>query len=170
MAEAVVDQAPVQSEPKKSKLWLFIVLGVLVLGGGGAGAYFAFGAKHEAPAKADSKGAKEAAPKGPALYISLDPPFVVNFDAQQAVRFLQITVQVMTRDVATQTLLKENDPVIRNNLLLLFGGQKYEVVSTREGKEQLRTEALEAVRKTLKAEGGNPELVEAVYFTSLVMQ
>ena len=51
-----------------------------------------------------------------------------------------------------------------------FGGQKYSVVSTREGKEALRTQTLAAVRKIVAGAGGKPEKLEAVYFTSFVMQ
>jgi flagellar protein FliL len=109
-------------------------------------------------------------PAGPPLFLALDPPFVVNFDAEQAVRFLQIAVQVETRDPATIELLKTNDPVVRNDLLLLFANQKYAQLSTREGKEALRNQALESVRKVLSRAGGQPERLEAVYFTSFVMQ
>jgi len=76
----------------------------------------------------------------------------------------------MSRDPATIEVLKANDPVVRNDLLLLFGGQKYSVVSTREGKEGLRQQTLAAVRKIVAGAGGKPEKVEAVYFTSFVMQ
>jgi len=86
------------------------------------------------------------------------------------VRFLQIAVQLETRDPATIELLKTNDPVVRNDLLLLFANQKYAQLSTREGKETLRVQALEAVRKVLATAGGHPERLEAVYFTSFVMQ
>jgi flagellar protein FliL len=150
----------------KSKKTLIIVmlLAVLLLAGGGVGAWFAFapqGKKHAA--------AKQE-PLAPPQYVALDPPFVVNFEADQQVRFLQVTAQLMSRDAATIELLKTNDPVVRNDLLLLFGGQKYSVVSTREGKEALRTQTLAAVRKIVAAAGGKPEKVEAVYFTSFVMQ
>jgi flagellar FliL protein len=86
------------------------------------------------------------------------------------VRFLQVTAQLMSRDPATIELLKTNDPVVRNDLLMLFGGQKYAVVSTREGKESLRAQTLAAVRKIVANAGGKPEKLEAVYFTSFVMQ
>ena len=67
-------------------------------------------------------------------------------------------------------LLKTNDPVVRNDLLLLFGNQKYEVLATRDGKEKLRTEALAAVRQVVQGAGGKPDHIEQVYFTSFVMQ
>jgi len=104
------------------------------------------------------------------LYVALDPPFVVNFEGEQLVRFLQITVQVMTRDPATVEVLKANDPVVRNDLLMLFANQKYEVVAARAGKEKLRSDALAAIRHVLESSGGKADHVEQVYFTSFVMQ
>ena len=122
-------------------------------------------------ANSHRKAAAEAhQPPGPPLYLALDPPFVVNFQADQLVRFLQVSVEVMSRDQKTLDLLKSNDPVLRNDLLILFANQKYTVLATPEGKEQLRTEALAAIRKDLVQAGGDPKLVEAVYFTSFVMQ
>jgi flagellar FliL protein len=66
--------------------------------------------------------------------------------------------------------VKANDPVVRNDLLLLLGGQHYATISTREGKEKLREQALESVRRVVTNAGGKADKVEAVYFTSFVMQ
>jgi flagellar protein FliL len=154
--------------------WITIIIAVvLVVAGAGAGAFlgpfFRSSPTAASNQKAANKPAKEVV-KGPPLYAALDPPFVVNFEADQAVRFLQITVQAMSRDQHTLDLLKANDPVVRNDLLLLFGNQKYTTISTSAGKEKLRADALDAVRKVIAGAGGKPELVEAVYFTSFVMQ
>ena len=169
MSDATVDAAAGDAAPKKGKgktLLIVIVLAVVLLAGGGAAAFFLLGS-HGKDKKAE---AKKEEPAAPALYVALDPPFVVNFEAEQQVRFLQVTAQLMTRDPKIAELLKANDPVVRNDLLLLFGNQKYTVISTREGKESLRKETLDAVRKIVKTAGGKPEGVEAVYFTSFVMQ
>jgi flagellar protein FliL len=117
-----------------------------------------------------SRTAAASKPSGPPLYLSLDPPFVVNFQADQLVRFLQVSVEVMSRDPKTLELLKDNDPVVRNDLLILFADQKYSVLATPAGKEQLRADALVAIRKDLAQAGGDPSKLEAVYFTSFVMQ
>jgi flagellar basal body-associated protein FliL len=191
------EAAPVKGD--KSKLILIVVIGflsMLLVGGGVAGFFLLRGQGDSAdteavaeeteeavaadkdeekkPAKADKKDkgkkAKDAAPKGPALYVSLEPPFVVNFAPGQPARFLQITAQLMTRDAATAQLLKDNDPLVRNDLLMLFATQTYEGISAAEGKETLRNAALNAVRNVVKTEGGSPDNVEAVYFTSIVMQ
>jgi len=192
-------EAP-RAAPGKSQLMLVViiaVLGTLLIGGGITGflLYRSSGSSHaeaeqassdESPAadegkKSDtkkkegtkSKGKKDKegdAAKTAPLYIPLDPPFVVNFEASQSARFLQVTIELMTRDAATAALLKENNPLVRNDLLLLFGNQAFATVGTREGKETLRKQALDAVRGVIKAEGGKPDLLEAVYFTSFVMQ
>ena len=144
------------------------IVAALVLGGGGAGAYFAFAGK-----KDDAKGAaKEAEQKEvlPPRYVNLDPPFVVNFEAEAAVRFLQVTIGIMTRDLHTEELLKQNDPRVRNDMLMILSGQNYASVSTTEGKEALRTRCLEAIRTIVREMGGKADKVEALYFTSFVMQ
>ncbi|MEJ0039063.1 MAG: flagellar basal body-associated FliL family protein [Gammaproteobacteria bacterium] len=166
--EAAPGQAGV-APPKKGKLGLLLaIVAVLVVGGGGAAAYFVLGG-HKDPKATAAQKAKEAE-KTPALYVALDPPFVVNFEAEQLVRFLQVTVQVMSRDPVTAELIKTNDPVVRNDLLLLLGNQSYATISSRDGKEKLRQQALEAVRKVVTGAGGKAEKVEAIYFTSFVMQ
>lgn len=155
------------AKPKSKKGLIIVILAVLVLGGGGAGAYFAFAGK------GDEKGAKEVkheAVKLPPRYITLDPPFVVNFEAEAAVRFLQVTVGIMTRDPEVEKLLKDNDPRVRNDLLMILGGQTLATVSTTEGKEALRTRCLEAVRTIVKELGADDKKIEALYFTSFVMQ
>jgi flagellar FliL protein len=150
---------------------IFLVITLLVLAVGGTAAYFLLSASPSKDKKAAAEEAKHAAPaKGPAIYVALDPPFVVNFEAEQMVRFLQVTVQVMSRDQATIDLVKANDPVVRNDLLLLLGNQTYAAISTLEGKEKLRQHALEAVRKVVTTAGGKGEQIEAIYFTSFVMQ
>jgi flagellar FliL protein len=164
MAEIpVLEAAPAAKPPGKHKrLALIITAAVIVLGG--AGGWLLFARKTSAHPKSEI--AALAAP----VYIALDPPFVVNFEAQQLVRFLQVTVQLMTRDPQTVELLHANDPAVRNDLLLLFGNQRYEVISTRAGKEALRQQALDTARHVVAQAGGKPDHVEAVYFTSFVMQ
>ena len=147
--------------------WLIIGIGAAVLVVGLGAALFLMRGHSAA---SHSKAAAEHNPLSPPLYLALDPPFVVNFQADQLVRFLQVSIQVMSRDEKTLDLLKANDPVLRNDLLILLANQKYAAIATPAGKEQLRADALAAIRKDLVQAGGDPKLVEAVYFTSFVMQ
>jgi len=156
--------------PRKSrKGLLIIIISVVVLAGGGAGAYFAFA--HKGTDK-KSEAAKKEEPKVklPAQFVELDPPFVVNFEPGSSSRFLQVAVQLMTRNPEMVEFLKRNSPIVRNDLLLLLGNKRPEDVTTQAQKEALRAAALDSVRKIVSQEGGKADEVEAVYFTSFVMQ
>jgi flagellar protein FliL len=149
---------------KRRMPWLIIGIAaaVLIIG---LGAAFVLLHGHSGHAKAAA-----ATPAAPPIYLALDPPFVVNFQADQVVRFLQVSVEVMSRDQKTLDLLKANDPVARNDLLIMFANQQYATLATPAGKEALRTQALDSLRKVLAQAGGDPKKLEAVYFTSFVMQ
>jgi len=105
----------------------------------------------------------------PAQYFSFDPPLVVNFDDTQAVRFLQLQIDVMARDEKVIEQVKQNSPAIRNNLLMLMNNRDYKTLMTREGKEALRQECLKEVQRILKKETGATG-VEDLYFSSFVVQ
>jgi flagellar protein FliL len=185
------DAAKAKQEPaaKKggSKLLIIIAAAVVALGAAGGGAWFFMnkGNADEATADADEgehdatdaksekgkKGKKgKEVPKLPAIYVEFEPPFVVNFDAKGVMRFLQVSIQVLTRDHETSELIKQHEPKIRNNMLLLLGSQTYDTISTVEGKETLRKQALETISKVVGDEGGKTKEVEDLYFTSFVMQ
>lgn len=151
---------------KKSKLPLIVAAAVVVLAGGGGGAWFFMGKGKE------GEGEKEAekAVVLPAVYVPFEPPFVVNFDSGGKARFLQVAIEVMTRDPHVAEELELHKPVIRNDVLLLLSNQEYETLSSREGKEKLQHEALEAIRHVIETNGGHAEAVESVLFTSFVMQ
>lgn len=156
--------AAAKTPPARGKAKLLVITFVLiaVLGAAGAGVYFM--------RKGAGTEAKVAAKHVEPIYVALDPPFVVNFESNGLVRFLQVTVQAMSQDAATADLIKRHDPVIRNGLLMLFSGQTYESLKTTAGKEQLRQAALVEVRKIITAEGGKGAEVKNLYFTSFVMQ
>ena len=154
--------------PKKGGKGLIImIIAALVLGGGGFGAWKAFSGGADGN---DAKEEEEVKNLLPPVYVNLDPPFVVNFEAEAAVRFLQVTVSIMTRDPETEKLLKDNDARVRNDMLMILSGQNYASVATNDGKEALRAKCLEAARTIIKDMRGKPEKIEALYFTSFVMQ
>lgn len=109
-------------------------------------------------------------PSGPPIYQSLHPPLVVNFkDAAGEAHFMQITMEVMSRDQNIVNLVREHTPAIRNGLLLLYGQSIYEVITTREGKEQMLADGLAEIERIILETTGETG-VEAVYFTALVVQ
>ena len=163
---------------KKILIWGFVA-GTLI-GGSAAAALFLTGGLDRFLAGADQVAGsgeptddnKPPAPKvnaNPPQYVSLDPPFVVNFSDEGLLRYLQISVSLMTRDKEIVDAAVNNMPHIRNNLILLFGGQNFETLDSTEGKEKLRAAALAEIQGIMSKETGSPG-IEAVYFTNFVMQ
>ena len=148
----------------KSKLLIAGALAVVLIGGG-VGGFLYWQSAHAEP-----KTAEKPAPPAPMLFVPVEPVFVVNFQGDQSVRFLQLEVQLASRDAATIELIKANDPLIRNDLVMLFAEQSAAGLTTSAGKQKLRADALREVRRIVKSVGGPPESVEAVLFTTFVMQ
>ena len=94
---------------------------------------------------------------------------MVNFRDDQAVRYLQVGVTLMSHDQGALDSAREAQPVIRNQLLMLFSGQNYQTLIDAAGKQKLQAQALSAVQKIVQDRTGKPG-VEALYFTSFVMQ
>jgi flagellar FliL protein len=166
---------------KKGKLPVIIIAAVVLVGGGGAGAWFAF--KHKPAVAADAQAAagdkdkseksensEKSAKKSPPLYYKFDPAFVVNFGGEGSARYLQVTVEAMAREQGILETLKNDEPAVRNDLVMLFSGQDNATLMSPEGKDKLRGQTLEAIRKVLNSEGAKGSQVEAVYFTSFVIQ
>ena len=107
---------------------------------------------------------------GPALYTSLHPPIVVNFkDKMGDPHFMQITMEVMSRDQGVINSVREHTAAVRNGLILLYSSAVYEEVTTNEGKEKMLADGLAKVQEVMTEVSGEAG-VEAVYFTNLVIQ
>ena len=112
--------------------------------------------------------AKQKSSKEP-IYYAFDPAFVVNFNDGKNIRYLQLTMEVMTYDASVVDDLEKHMPVIRNNLIMMLSNLNYEVINTVAGKRKLQDEALTEIKSILMDKTGR-EGVEEVYFTGFVMQ
>lgn len=151
----------------KKNLILYIVIGVLILALGGLGAMFLLKGGDKAEGEAGTEHAAADTVKV-AHYLALDK-LIVNFGQGSPVRFMQVDLQLMSYDPEALKALTVHMPVVRNDILLLLGSQRYESVSTAEGKEALRVAVLEKVQQILDLHEKDKK-VEAVYFTEFVMQ
>lgn len=180
--EATADEKPVPAPaPAKSgsKKLLLIIGAIFLLAAGAGGGYFLSAkntSQHTAKSSSadsehgtDEEGGEHDAPKGVSHYLPLQPPFVINLADEEASRYLQVEIELMSHDAKAIENVKTHMPRIRNSLLLLLGQQRVSELTTREGKEQLQARLLDEIRKIMEAETGKPG-VDAVYFTSFVMQ
>ena len=157
MSATAENVAPVVKKKGKRGLLAILAVAVMAIGAGG------FFLLHK-------KGPEEAKPvHREALYQALDPSFVVNFQDERALRFLQVGITVMSHDPEAIQAVKDTDPVIRNALVMLFSGQDATTLTDAKGTQKLQAEALAAVPKIVADKTGKPG-IDALYFTSFVMQ
>ncbi len=161
-------EAPAAEAPKKGgkgKLIAIVaVVGVLLLGGGGAGAWLLLGKKSTDQSGAEAK----VAPKKMPVFVELDM-FTVNLKDNDDERFMQVKLVAEVKDTPSGEMLKTLMPSVRNEILLLLGSKQAGEVATREGKEKLAQEIVASANKVLE---GTPaaKSVEGVNFTHLIVQ
>ncbi len=172
MAEAAKKEAAAGTQPKakKGSKLPWILIGVAVLAAGGVGAWFALKPAKHADAAAAGSASAPPVPHAAPIYYKFDPAFVVNFGGEGSARYFQVTVEAMSRDQAVLDVLKNNEPAVRNDLVLLYSSQDNATLLSVDGKEKLRAATLAAMRKVLDEEGADGKLIEQVYFTSFVIQ
>ena len=153
------------SKPKRSLLVPALIAVFAAAAAGGGVWYFTQG-------KAQAEASKEAKPKtpAPAQYFALDPAFVVNLSGPiDGPRYLQVEVQLMTRDPLALAALQTHAPAIRAKLLMLFSQVEPTQIADRAGKEKLQAASLAEVQKVLLAETGK-KCADDLLFTSFVTQ
>jgi flagellar FliL protein len=115
--------------------------------------------------------AESAAGEAAARYFLLEPTFVANFGHSPTGRlqYLKADVTLRISSDEAEAALRRHSPYLRNSLVLLFSRQDDDAVVSPEGREQLRRDALDAVRAILVQEEGKP-YVEDLVFSNFVVQ
>jgi flagellar FliL protein len=161
------DAKPVPVGGKPKKLLIIAVAAVLVLVLGGGGAWFFLKKPSAEHGKAQAK--QNALPK-PAQYFAMDPAFVVNLDStDDGPRYLQLEVQLVTRDPEEFKQVQENAPAIRAHLLMLFSQVQAKDIADIAGRKKLQAAALAEAQKLMTAETGH-KCIDDLLFTSFVTQ
>lgn len=110
----------------------------------------------------------EALPK-PAIYYPIKPPITASFSVRGRQRYLQAEITLMMREDDALSAVELHQPMLRNALVMIINGATYEEIQTAEGKELLRQQCLQELRRLLEQEIGKPG-IEQVLFTNFVMQ
>ncbi|WP_017476619.1 flagellar basal body-associated protein FliL [Pseudomonas sp. PAMC 26793] len=122
------------------------------------------------PTAALAEEAKEGeAPK--VSYISLNPPFVGNYglDGTAKLKVFKADIALRVTGPEAAAAVKANDALIRNQLVALFTQQTSDAMSSVDGKEKLRQEALKQTQQVMNDETGKPQ-VEDLLFNNLIIQ
>jgi len=167
----------------KKKLFLIIGLAVLLVAISVGGTVVTL--KLLAPGHSDEVAEEKKGPEplAPAIYYQMTPNFTINFNVNGRQRYLQAELTLLYRAPELEELLKLHMPAIRNGLVMLFSSKSFDELQTTDGKEALRTQALDVIHgileKEQKAAHAGEEAdkepvsypnVEQVLFTNFVMQ
>ncbi len=157
------------SAGKGGKLPLILSVVAVIAVASAAGTWY-WASRRTAEAEQAAAEATRSKLPAPAQYLALEPPFVVNLSGgTDGPRYLQVEIQLMTRNQAALADLQRHSPAIRARLLMLLAQQTPEGIADRKGKEKLQTQALAEVQKLMRAETG-ADAAEALLFTSFVTQ
>jgi flagellar FliL protein len=133
----------------------------------GLGVFMLTGNDGEEIAEQQSEPVKQAP-----VYYTIEEPFIVNFSEQSngQVRYMQVKMKVMARSQAVIDAVKTHLPAIQHELLMLLYSQNYDGLLTSEGTQALQQACLETINRILQSETSLENELEAVYFTSFLMQ
>ncbi|WP_342132286.1 flagellar basal body-associated FliL family protein [Hydrogenophaga sp. OTU3427] len=161
-----------EAAPKKGKKMLIIILAVvilLVVAGGGA-AFFLMkkkGGEEEGGEAAPAKAHVDL--KSPPTFLPLEN-MVINLADPGGNRFAQVGITLQVDNVKTGDAVKAFMPSIRNGILLLLSQRTTEELLQVQGKEQLANDIIAEVSRQLGYEGKKPSPIQAVLFSSFIVQ
>lgn len=142
---------------RKSSKWKWIVL-VLLLGMAGSGAYLGWsyffqGTGVVAEARPEAKVEREM------------DTFLVNLADPGGKRYLKISMKLVLNNAQAAAQFNARSAELRDSVLLLLSGKKYDDIATFAGKMALKQEAIAQLNQKL----GQGQ-VEDIYFTELLVQ
>lgn len=105
----------------------------------------------------------------PAVYINLMPHLVGNYaPGSNKLKYYKADIALRTSS-ENKAKVEMHEPLIRDQLILLFAQKTDQDFASIEGKEAIRQDALQRIRQVLQQEEGLP-LVDDLLFNNLVVQ
>jgi flagellar FliL protein len=127
-------------------------------------------AGHEQAGDEEQEGDAHGEEAKPIVYLPLKPAFAASFKNNPEARMVQIEITLGSTDEAILGAVEKHMPILRNNLLLILGGEDPSVLKTPEGKEALRAKIKDEIKKIVIEQTDKKVGVDEVFFTGFVMQ
>lgn len=128
-------------------------------------------------------------------YLSIKPPLIVNYGGIGKIKFIKVEISMRVENNLNAIEVTHHMPLIRDTLIMFLSGMTDEQISSGEGKEFMRQQALTKINEAIvlqthsnhnEAEGKNaepekdehkksnraakPEPVSDLFFDNLVVQ
>jgi len=195
MANAKPTDAEASAAPsqKKSKLMLFIVIGVVALSLIGGAAFFLLKKPTPAEGEDDAEATTHAPAKKkkvdhntPPVFYKFDKPFTVKLQTAEQDSYLQTEVQFKLQDPHVQELIKQYEPELKHRITLAMMGKKASDLLTAAGVQRLANELRDVANHVIEppapqknpptaesepAENAEPDApIQAVLFSTFILQ
>lgn len=155
---------------KKKLIIIIVIVLLLVAIAVGVTVFLMSGDEEDSETGKSAEVAEEVAEvKIPAQYIKLKPRFIVNFNIGTRQRFLQTSIEIMTRSQGVVDAVELHNPMLRNEIVRILSNQDFKALRTPEGRTDLKAKLQDQLETLIKREA-NIEGIEAVLFTDFVMQ
>lgn len=164
---AQIEKEVAVEKPSKKPLIILIIAIILSLAAGAGGMFYYM--KQQVAHEVEEACAEPPPPVITTIYNELTKPLIVNFPQGSSIKLVKITLSLSAGDDATIALLKKNEPMLLNNLLMLISAQNTDALKTHEGKVALRDAIFDNVTEMLEKMSPEAEIKE-VFFTSFIMQ
>jgi flagellar FliL protein len=168
-----LDQATPEAEGGGKKKLIIIIVSVLLVIGIAVGATIFLMSSDDSAEDAEGDVGEVAEDvvevAMPAQYIKMKPRFIVNYNVGTRQRFLQTSIEIMTRTQAVVDAVELHNPMLRNEIVRILSAQDFKSLRTPEGRTELKTKLQDQLIEVLKSES-DVEGIEAVLFTDFVMQ
>lgn len=102
-------------------------------------------------------------------YIELTPAFVTNYGGPGPLKYIKTEVSLRVDTQEAYRLARHHMPSLRHALIMVLSRQTEETVSSMEGKEQIRMQALAELQAVMQVEE-DAASIEDVLFGSFFVQ
>lgn len=108
--------------------------------------------------------------EGDRVFIEIMPSFVTNYERGARLKYLKANIALQVNSEGEQ-VVRHHLPYLKNSLVLLLSSQAEENLTSTMGREVLRQQALDEVKRAMaQLEKGGDMLVSELYFTDFIVQ
>lgn len=159
-----------EGEKKSGKKTIIIIaiIALVAIGASVGVTLMLLGGDESAESEEGAETAEQVEVKLPAIYMNLEPPFLITLNVDGRQRYMQVHVAVSSREQGPLDAVDHHLPLIKSRINSLYSRQDFEEIQTEAGKQALREQTLNLINEVLEGEGESP--IENVFFTNFVLQ